>query len=323
MADMDLYTRVKNAMLSMQRYSWEQGVAAQAMLEAGETDIFVAMAHDAVVRQWGDGRLGFIGGEVAVTDPGANGEAVWRAFEVTDNEIFEKAANKMLEYLMVYAPHTADGIFFHTEISYDEKFLPYQVWADSCYMAPPFLAVMGELNEATKQIYGIMNYLRDDETGCMFHIYDVGLHKFVKRKLWATGNGWTLMGIGKVLYEAKVIGDIGAYETLLQTGKELLDCMLKFQRSDGLFHNFMDEPDTFTDGASAMMMATFIYRGIREGWLDRKYKQYADKARKTVTKNIDEYGIIRGVCGAPNFESQGTSVEAQAVWIMMEVWAKK
>ncbi|MCL2638115.1 MAG: glycoside hydrolase family 88 protein [Oscillospiraceae bacterium] len=320
---MKQYERVRNAMLAMQRYSWEQGFAAQALLEAGETELFVAMAHDAVVRQKYDGRLGMLNGEKAITDPGANGEAVWRAYQVTENEFYKQAADKMLEYLLIYAPHTEDGVIYHCEGTYFNGFTPNQIWADSTYMTPPFLAIMGELNEATKQIFGIMNYLRDDDSGCMFHIFDVGTQKFVRRKLWATASGWTLLGIAKVLHEAKVCGDITAYETLLQSGKEILDSMLKFQRDDGIFHDVLNEPETFTDGSSAMMMAAFVYRGISEGWLDRKYKQNADKARKTVAKNIDEFGIMRGVCGAPNFESQGTSAEAQAAWIMMETWAKK
>jgi rhamnogalacturonyl hydrolase YesR len=183
---------------------------------------------------------------------------------------------------------------------------------------------MNELNEATKQIFGIMNYLRDDESGCLFHIFDAGTGKFVRRELWATGNGWALLGIAKVLYEAKICGDITAYQTLLQTGHEILDSMLKFQRDDGLFHDVLDDPKTFPDGTSAMMFAAFIYRGLKEGWLaGRDYRRHADEVRKTMNKNVDAFGVVRGVCGAPNFNSQGISVEAQAAWIMMNTWHGK
>ncbi|MCL2018166.1 MAG: glycoside hydrolase family 88 protein [Oscillospiraceae bacterium] len=319
----DTYTRVKNAMLAMQRYSWEQGFAAQALLEAGETELMLAMAHGAVMNRRQDGRLGMLWNEKAITDPGANGEAVWRAFEITDNEVFKNAAHKMLEYFMVFAPHTEDGVIYHNEVSFDEGFSPLQIWADSCYMIPPFLAVMDELNEATKQLFGIMNYLRDEESGCMFHKYDAGTQKFVRRELWATGTGWLLLGTAKLLDEAKRVGDITAYETLLQTGQEVLDCMLKYQRDDGLFHNILDKPDTFTDGTSAMMAAAFIYKGLKEKRLaGRNYKQHADRVRKTIAKNIDEFGIIHGVCGAPMFTEQGTSAEAQAAWLIMDAWAK-
>ena len=36
--------RVKRALLGMQRYNWEQGVTAQAFLEAGDHDIAIALA---------------------------------------------------------------------------------------------------------------------------------------------------------------------------------------------------------------------------------------------------------------------------------------
>ena len=41
---------VKNAMLAVQRYPWEQGVCAQALWEFGDKTTAIAMAHDAVLR---------------------------------------------------------------------------------------------------------------------------------------------------------------------------------------------------------------------------------------------------------------------------------
>ena len=49
--------RVKHAMLCMARQCWEQGIAAQAMLECGDSDTMVQLARDCVVRQNADGRL--------------------------------------------------------------------------------------------------------------------------------------------------------------------------------------------------------------------------------------------------------------------------
>ena len=39
--------KVKNAMLSMQRYSWEQGVAVRALMEMGETELVIQLAKEA------------------------------------------------------------------------------------------------------------------------------------------------------------------------------------------------------------------------------------------------------------------------------------
>ncbi|HKM22298.1 MAG TPA: glycosyl hydrolase, partial [Lachnospiraceae bacterium] len=85
----DSMALVKNAMLAVQRYPWEQGVCAQAIYETGDIATAVAMAHDAVLRQREDGRLAVINENIAVTDPAANGEVVWRAYEIT-GDIFYK-----------------------------------------------------------------------------------------------------------------------------------------------------------------------------------------------------------------------------------------
>ncbi|MBE0666596.1 MAG: hypothetical protein IH593_02890, partial [Bacteroidales bacterium] len=67
--------KVKHAMFSMQRASWEHGVASQAMLELGDTEMLYMMAREAVLRQQKDGRLAVVYSDNGVTDPGAAGEA--------------------------------------------------------------------------------------------------------------------------------------------------------------------------------------------------------------------------------------------------------
>lgn len=319
----ELSLKVKNAMLSMQRYPWEQGVAAQSMYEAGDTDTFIMMARDAVLRQTDDGRLAVVSNNIACTDPAANGEAVWRAYEHTGDEYFKHGAERMLEYLMMYAPRTPDGVIFHNNVSFHEGFTPDQIWADACYMMPPFLAVMGEFTEATKQFGGYYNILADDKTGLLYHIYDYGSNRFIRKKLWATGNGWALLGTARLLSEAVKHNEVETAHDLSAAGTAMLDGMLKFQSKDGRFHDILNDPKTFLDGTSAMMVAAFIYRGICEGWLEDGYREYADKVRKTMPKHIDGFGLIHGVCGAPDFLSEGTSAEAQAAFIMMEAWAEK
>ena len=53
-----LVPKVRTAMLAMQRRAWEQGTAAQALLEWGDIDLVVLLAKDALVNQAKDGRLG-------------------------------------------------------------------------------------------------------------------------------------------------------------------------------------------------------------------------------------------------------------------------
>lgn len=317
------YEKVKTAMLAIQRYPWEQGVCAQAMYEAGETAAFIAMARDAVLRQTPDGRLAVITNNIAVTDPAANGEVVLRAYEHTGDIMYKKAVQKMHQYIIIKAPRTEDGLICHNEISFEKGFSPYQIWVDSCYMLPPFLAVMGGFSEAEKQLDGYIKHLKDKKTGLLYHIYDAENQCFVREKLWATGNGWALMGLTRVISTAKSKSNLRIYDKYVKTARDLLNSMLAFQLENGMFHDILDDPATFIDGTSAMMAASVIYRGVVEGWLEKKHIKKAEKVYRYMQSKIDEFGVIHGVCGSPNFISEGTSAEAQAAYIFMDVWRRK
>lgn len=317
------FEKVKMAMLAVQRYPWEQGVCMQAMYECGDIETAVAMAHDAVLRQQKDGRLAVINNNIAVTDPAANGVVVKKAYDITGETFYLEAANKMLDYLMNKAPRTDKGILCHNEISFHEGFSPNQIWADSIYMAPPFLAEMGKIEEAFAQIKGMYDYLLDEKSGVLRHIFDAGSNRFVRDKLWATGNGWALMGMIAVYERAKENHLEEIAEKLAELSKNLLDNLLKFQLADGRFHDILDDETSFVDGASAMMIATYIYRSVKSGILPENYLKNADKISETMENYVDSYGIIHGVCGCPDFLSEGTSAESMAAYIMMQAWKIK
>ena len=307
--------KVINAMLSMQRYPWEQGVCAQALYEAGMDELWIPMAYDAIKRMGADGRLALVGGDVVVSDPAANGEVCLRAYEKTGDVFFKDGAEKMLDYLLNKAPRTSDGIICHNTVSFAEGFSPYQLWIDGLYMVPPFLAVMGRLDEAAEQIRGYIRHLYDKEAHLFYHIVDTEDGRFVRKLHWATGNGWAMLGLCRVIEEAERKGrsDISLeFTTVL---KEVLSAMLTYALPDGRFHDILDATESFIDGTSSMMTAAVIYRGNACGYLDIGTK-VADKAVETVAGKIDEYGLIREVSGCPDFVSEGTSAEAQAAYIM-------
>ncbi|MBP5653644.1 MAG: glycoside hydrolase family 88 protein [Lachnospiraceae bacterium] len=318
----DKLRSVINAMLAMQRHPWEQGVCAQALYELGCDALWLPMAYDAVKRMNKDGRLAMVGGGATVCDPASNGEVCLRAYQKTGDRFFMDGAGKMLEYLMEKAPRTSDGLICHSTRSFFEGYTTGQVWADGVYMMPPFLAVMGELDEALTQIRGYRKHLYDAENKLFYHIKDVDGDRFVRKLHWATGNGWVLMGLAGVIAAAKEKGRTEIAEELTGYLVEVLDGMRRFATADGRFKDILDSEDSFIDGTSAMMMAATVYRGIKEGFLDVKYREYADKAFRAVTGKVDRYGIIREVCGCPDFVAEGTSAEAQAAYIMAYAWKK-
>jgi unsaturated rhamnogalacturonyl hydrolase len=302
--------RVKQAMLAMQRRAWEQGVAAQALLELGDTVHTILLAKDAVVNQLKDGRLGVNEGNRPVTDPASNGEPVLFAAGVTGDVQLEQAAMRMLEFLRYKAPRTPDGIIYHNHIE-------NQIWVDGAYMAPPFLSALGQHEEAVRQLAGYRKYLQDPEKKLYYHIWDEDLKKYERKLLWGVGNGWAAAGMARVIRSLPASMQ-QEKDMLAGYVVEILDGALVYQRADGLFHDIIDDPGTFVETNSAQMFAYTIYRGVAEGWLDRRYVQYADKMRSAAHAKVDRFGLVQGVCGAPHFFKAGTATEGQAFFLLME-----
>lgn len=306
----DTIQRVINAMLSMQRRAWEQGVASQALLESGENDLVILMAKDAVVNQKKDGRLGLNEGDRPIADPASNGEPVAFAAKATGDPALNQAAKRMLDFLLYKAPRTTEGIIYH-------NYIENMIWVDAFYMVPPFLAVSGYGEEAVKQIYGYRKILLNPEKNLYYHIWDQDRQKYERKLFWGVGNGWAAAGMTRVI---RTLPDSMIKDKKLIAGfiKEVVDGCLKYQREDGLFHNILDDPSTFVETNTSQMLAYTIFRGIKGGWLDNSYLKYAISMRKAAYKKVDKFGLVHGVCGAPNFDSSGTATEGQAFFLLME-----
>ncbi len=310
---METLEKVKQALLAMQRYSWEQGVTAQAFLELGEMDLVLLLAKDAINRQAEDGRLALMRPNEGVTDPAANGEAIWQAARLTGDPLFENAAQKMLDYLLHRAPRLENGVFWHV---IDQP----QCWVDSLYMSPPFLAIVGCFEEAIRQIEGIRQLLWDPDARLFSQIWDGAARAFVRKDQWGVGNGWAAAGITRVIRSLPASMESDR-QRIIGYVRQVIDGCLARQRPDGLFHNVVDHPETFVETNLAQMLAYSIYRGLQGGWLDENYREAADRMRSAAWKKVDSEGLVQGVCGAPEFDHPGTAPEGQAFFLLMEAAA--
>ena len=309
-ADALRLAKAKNAMLAMQRRAWEQGTAAQALLELGETELVVLFAKDAVVNQLKDGRLGLNEGNAPVCDPCVNGEPVLFAAQVTGDPALRTAADRMLEFAFHKAPRTREGIVYHNHIE-------NRIWVDALYMLPPFLAVAGQPAEALKQVAGYRRILQDPRTKLYSHMWDEDRRDFERKAFWGSGNGWALAGMTRVL-RALPTTMAGEKAQLVEWIRELVDAALPWRCADGLFHDVLDDANTFVETNFAQMLAYTLYRGVAGGWMPATYRATADSLRAAAIGKVDAFGIVQGVCGAPHFNKVGTSTEAQAFHLLME-----
>ncbi len=307
--DKRLY-KVKKALLCMQRYSWEQGVTMQAFLEAGDEEVVIALAYEAVNRSIDDGRVAMIDETDAVTDPCAAGEALFWCSENTDIPELKEGYQKLLNWALYDAPKNKNGGIYHL-LSRKE------FWADSMYMLPPFLAVSGHYKESLVNIMEYWKALYSPKEKLMRHIWDDEKAEFNRDKFWGVGNGWTMAGIARVI-ELLPTSMKQEKKVLVEMVTELINSVLGYRTKDGLFHDILNERNSFVETNLAQMLAYTIYKGIKNKWLSEEMRVEADICRRAVQKKINNNGFVLDVCGAPTFDKPGIAPEGNAFYILME-----
>jgi len=302
--------KVKHAALSMQRYNWEQGVLAQAFLEAGDMQTALLLAVEGANRQNEEGRCCHIAGSTASTDPCAVGEALIAACEQTNDPMLIAAKERLLRWALELAPRNQEGIVYH--FSDGTEF-----WVDSMYMLPPFLARAGYYDEALKQLNGYWHALFLPEKGLLAHRWDDASKQFIRKDVWGVGNGWACAGMARV--RALLPESYSKEKKLLEERIcLLLASALRYQREDGMFHDVLDDPSSFPEINCGQMFAYTIYRGVREGWLERSLLEAAERIRQAAYASVDAYGLVHNVCGMPTFDHSFVAPEGQAFFILME-----
>lgn len=304
--------KVLTAMLAMQRYSWEQGVAAHAVHDVGRYDVLLAMAHDAVTRQTRSGKLADMG-ESSAVNGAANGEAVLWAARATGDPRYHQAAEWQRYWLLEHAPRTDDGTLYHLTNA-------NQVWVDTVYMVCPFLAAAGHPDVAVGQIDGHRARLFDEEAGLYSAIWDEDRRMLHRAAFWGTGNGWVVAAIARmmrILPRGQVRDDLGRH------AQRVIDSAMRWRRKDGLFHDVINAPDTFVETNFAQMLAYAIFSGVSDGWLPFGYLGLGHSLRDAAASRVDNAGLVWGVCGSPEFSQPGTSVEGQAFYLLAAAAAER
>lgn len=301
--------KATRAAMTLQRRDWEQGILAQAFLEAGDRDRVLLLTKSAMVQRTSDGRLGVVG-QGSPTDPAMGGAAYAAAANwSTDPEIAE-AVHGLLIWIRDKAPRSSDGILYH-------RFDAPEFWSDGFNCAPPFLAAMGEYDQALKQLEGYRARLWDSKARLMAHVWSDKDHRLADETFWGGGNGWAAAGMARVI-DALPSSRTADRNRVAGCARELIDGCLAHQRNDGLFFNVIDRSDTFVETNLSQMLAFAIYKGTRSGWLPAAYRAQADRMRDAARAKMDAYGFVQGACGAPAFDAPGVSTEAQAFCILME-----
>jgi len=205
------------------------------------------------------------------------------------------------DHLMRHFPRTEEGGFQHLCIDNPNV---QQLWADTMFMSVLFLAKAGILlgqksyiEESVRQFLLHIKYLRDPETGLLFHAWSfLGRHNF-GRVRWARGNSWYTAGLVDYL---EIAGDCipnAAQKTLLNALAAQVGTLARLQDASGLWRTVLDDPSSYLETSGSCAFAYGILKAVRLGLLAAEYRECALKAAGALLCKIDARGVVSGVSG--------------------------
>ncbi|KAG6336425.1 hypothetical protein ID866_2668 [Astraeus odoratus] len=225
----------------------------------------------------------------AAGDPASIGVAVllasWTGQGNIDGLDYAGAARDQLDFLLQNVSKTNDGALSH-------RMDQVQLWSDSVYMVPPFLAYYGVLTgnqslvqEAYNQISLYRKYLRDSSANNIWKHIQLGSYG-TDNGHWSAGNSWAAAGMLRVLSTIKQSEFAGSMTTqqrhLANWVQEIHDGMYLHLDSSGLFHNYADNSTTFLDASSTALLASTVYR-LSLLWGVHKHLPVAEFSRKALS----------------------------------------
>lgn len=210
------------------------------------------------------------------------------------------------DYISNEQTRLEDGTFFRKEQMH--HFHNMTLWADDLYMSVPFLSryykFTGDIkyaDDAANQFFGFKKKLHMPEEGYMSHVYDF---KYDSKTgvPWGRGNGWVVFSMTELL--EVLPEDHPKHADLIDFLNELCEGYLKLQDEDGMWHQVLNDWDSYPESSCTSMFIYAFSRGVRFGWLKNpeKYVKACFKGWKALAKtSVDTDGNVYGVCRGSEF----------------------
>ncbi|WP_336765589.1 glycoside hydrolase family 88/105 protein [Paenibacillus sp. USHLN196] len=236
---------------------------------------------------------------------GSFGSAMLEAYSECHEPTFLPIAERIADFMLSRLERQEDGAFYRTCVG---EYAENTMWADDLYMSTPFLVryarVTGSssaLDEAARQFLLYRKYLFMPEFKIMSHVYDFKYGQATQIP-WGRGNGWTLFSLTEVL-EA-LPKEHPERPALINFFNELCEGYAALQGESGLWHQVLNNSQTYEEASCTAMFAYGFARGVRFGWFKdpEVYVAAAQRAWKgLLCKAIDRQGNVHGVCSGSRY----------------------
>lgn len=218
----------------------------------------------------------------------------------------KKVADYVGDYIYNHQSRLEDGTFFRKEMMH--HFHNMTMWADDLYMSVPFLVRYSQftgdqkyLDDAANQFFGFKNRLFMPEEKIMSHVYDFKYDSKTNVP-WGRGNGWVVFSMTELL--EVLPEDHPKRNDLIEFLNTLCEGYLALQDDEGMWHQVLNDHESYPETSCTSMFIYAFSRGIRFGWLKNpeKYVKAIYKAWKGISKtSVDSNGNVYGVCRGSEF----------------------
>lgn len=225
-------------------------------------------------------------------------------YDATKEEKYKKAAAILREQI-TWQPRTKEGGFWHKH-----KY-PYQMWLDCMYMLNLYYAEYAHyfdtpqyFDDVANQFIFLEKHNKNPKTGLYCHGWDESKsQKWANPQtgqspeVWSRAMGWYAMALVDVL--AIFPKNHPKRAALLKILKDLAPVLEKYQdKNTGVWYQIVDKADwegNYLEASGSTMFVYALTKGVRLGFLDKKYLATAQKGFDGILQNfvnIDEKGLI-------------------------------
>ena len=116
---------------------------------------------------------------------------------------------------------------------------------------------------------------------------------------WGRGNGWAAAALTEVLLVLPETHE--HYDVLLEAFQKMMTTLLDYQAEDGMWHQLLDDPESYPESSCTGMFLYSLASGIEHGWLSYdKYSSNIERAWNALAGYVNEKGETENVCVGTN-----------------------
>lgn len=242
----------------------------------------------------------------ALDDCGSYGNTLLEVFKEVDDSQVDAISHLIGQFMSQKQRRESDGTFSRENNT---------MWIDDLYMSVPFLVRYWQrygddnfLQDAIAQFIGFKNRMFIKSEKLMSHVFDT-ITETPNEIPWSRGNGWVLFSLSELLNVLDSSND--SYVSLKQFYNQMIEGILEVQDISGLWHQVLDEDDTYLESSSTAMFICAISRGIRYGYIDAKLQEQAMEAAERAWNGlinlcVDRNGNLYGTCRGSGFSFSKT-----------------